>query len=102
VHRTRIPVYATIPPGFSGLKCLVRISIKDTGSGIPPEDLNIIFNQYVQSHNSVGRVRGGAGLGLAFCKLAIESFHGCIWAESENGEGSEFIILLPGNLADGK
>lgn len=94
--RTLIPAYAAIPPVFFNMNGLVRISIKDTGSGIPPEDLNIIFNQYVQSHSPVGRVRGGAGLGLAFCKLAVESFHGCIWAESENGEGSEFIILLPG------
>jgi signal transduction histidine kinase len=101
LHRTRIPVYAAIPPGFSDLDCLVRISIKDTGNGIPSKDLNIIFNQYVQSHSSVSRVRGGAGLGLAFCKLTIESFHGCIWAESENGEGSEFIILLPGHPGNG-
>jgi signal transduction histidine kinase len=101
INRTRIPVYAAIPPGFSDLNCLVRISIKDTGSGIPSKDLSIIFNQYVQSHSSVSRVRGGAGLGLAFCKLTVESFHGCIWAESENSEGSEFIILLPGHPGNG-
>jgi len=94
-HRIRIPVYATPPAGFTSRHCFVRISVKDTGTGIPHDDLDHIFERYTQSHNAVGRERGGAGLGLAFCKLAVESFNGIIWAESEAGVGSEFIILLP-------
>ncbi len=94
-HRIRIPVYFVPPAGFANRRCFVRISVKDTGNGIPHEDLDHIFDRYTQSHNAVGRERGGAGLGLAFCKMAVESFNGIIWAESEAGVGSEFIILLP-------
>jgi signal transduction histidine kinase len=94
-HRIRIPVYFVPPAGFANRHCFVRISVKDTGNGIPHEDLDHIFERYTQSQNAVGRERGGAGLGLAFCKMAVESFNGIIWAESEAGVGSEFIILLP-------
>ncbi len=94
-HRIRIPVYFVPPAGFANRNCFVRISVKDTGNGIPHEDLDHIFDRYTQSHNAAGSVRGGAGLGLAFCKMAVESFNGIIWAESEAGAGSEFIILLP-------
>ncbi|MDA8430361.1 MAG: response regulator [Geobacteraceae bacterium] len=96
-QRIRIPAYAAVPTGFAQQNCFVRISIKDTGNGIPDEDLGRIFERYTQSHNAVDREKGGAGLGLAFCKLAVESFNGIIWAESEAGIGSEFIILLPCN-----
>jgi two-component system sensor histidine kinase/response regulator len=94
-HRIRIPVHFIPPAGFANRHCFVRISVKDTGNGIPHEDLDHIFERYTQSHNAAGREKGGAGLGLAFCKLAVESFNGIIWAESEAGVGSEFIILLP-------
>jgi two-component system sensor histidine kinase/response regulator len=94
-NRIRIPVYFAPPAGFSNRHCFVRISVKDTGNGIPHDDLDHIFERYTQSHNAVGRERGGAGLGLAFCKMAVESFNGIIWAESETGVGSEFVILLP-------
>jgi signal transduction histidine kinase len=95
VNRVRIPMYVTAPPGFTLQKCFVRISVRDTGNGIPFEDLGRIFDRYTQSSNAVGREKGGAGLGLAFCKMAIESFNGIIWAESEAGMGSEFVMLLP-------
>ena len=94
-HRIRIPVYFVPPSGFANRTCFVCISIKDNGNGIPHEDLDRIFERYTQSHNAVGRESGGAGLGLAFCKMAVESFNGIIWAESDAGVGSEFIILLP-------
>ena len=94
-NRIRIPVYFVPPAGFANRHCFVRISVKDTGNGIPHEDLDHIFERYTQSSNASGREKGGAGLGLAFCKMAVESFNGIIWAESEAGVGSEFIILLP-------
>lgn len=101
-HRIRIPVYAAIPPGLSDLRSFVRISVSDTGSGISPEELTKIFERYVQAENTSMRSRGGAGLGLAFCKKAVESFNGCIWVESGEGEGSNFIILLPAHPNDYK
>lgn len=95
VKKLRFPVYVSVPPAFNHRSCYVRISVRDTGTGIPYEDLGRIFERYTQSQNSNGRKKGGAGLGLAFCKMAVESFNGIIWAESEAGIGSEFIMLLP-------
>lgn len=90
-----IPSYASIPHTFSGKGCFLRLSVRDTGNGIPRDELELIFNRYTQFARKTERERGGAGLGLAYCKLAIESFNGMIWAESESGQGSEFVILLP-------
>ncbi|MFZ4855070.1 MAG: response regulator [Desulfuromonadaceae bacterium] len=73
----------------------VRISVSDNGIGVSSNDLTNIFERYVQSDNPSKRSHGGAGLGLAFCRKAVESFGGCIWAENNEGEGSSFIILLP-------
>ncbi len=86
-----VPVLVTNPEN----NCFVRISVCDSGTGISPEDLIHIFERYVQADNRSVRSRGGAGLGLAFCKKAVESFNGSIWAESIVGEGSRFIVLLP-------
>jgi two-component system, sensor histidine kinase and response regulator len=93
-----LPAYVTLPDGFVEQGCHVRVSIRDTGSSIPADDLGRIFERHVKSRSGVGRERGGSGLGLAFCKMAVESCGGIIWAESEVGDGSEFIILLPCSL----
>nr|WP_173196693.1 hybrid sensor histidine kinase/response regulator [Geobacter sp. SVR] len=77
---------------------LVRLSVRDTGPGIPEEDQEHIFERFVQSRRN-GQPQVGAGLGLAYCKLAVESFGGSIWVESSPGKGSEFIILF-GALPD--
>ena len=91
----RLPAYVTLPDCFADQGCHVRVSVRDTGSGIPADDLGRIFERYVQSRNGAERERGGSGLGLAFCKMAVERCGGIIWVESEVGNGSEFIILLP-------
>jgi signal transduction histidine kinase len=95
VRALKIPDYAPIPPDFLDKGCFVRVTVRDTGNGIPPDELERIFDRYTQFTRKTGRERGGAGLGLAYCKLAIESFHGMIWAECESGQGSKFVILLP-------
>jgi two-component system, sensor histidine kinase and response regulator len=79
---------------FSTHERFVRLSVRDTGDGIPPEDQEMIFERFVQSKRS-SKNYGGAGLGLAYCKLMVKSFEGGIWVESVPGQGSEFIILLP-------
>ncbi|MDD2273127.1 MAG: response regulator [Desulfuromonadaceae bacterium] len=91
----RIPEYAAIPPDFLKNSCFVRLAVSDTGNGIPQDELDRIFDRYTQLTQRTERERGGAGLGLAYCKLAVESFHGMIWAECEAGQGSKFVILLP-------
>ncbi len=89
----KIPDFVSIPSGFSEHRNLFLLSIRDTGSGIPNEDLGHIFERFYQSQRSE---RGGAGLGLAYCKMAVEKLGGLIWAESEIGIGSTFIVLVPG------
>lgn len=91
----QIPDYAASPPDFVKNGCFVRLAVRDTGNGIPADQLDRIFDRYTQFNRKTERERGGAGLGLAYCKLAIESFHGMIWAECKDGQGSEFVILLP-------
>jgi len=90
-----IPGHVTTRPTAHEANCFIRVSVRDTGNGIPEDELDRVFNRYTQFSRKTGRERGGAGLGLAYCKLAIESFQGVIWAESKSGQGSEFIILLP-------
>jgi len=80
---------------FQSHSQLVRLSVRDTGNGIPEEDQEIIFERFVQSRGS-GREYGGVGLGLAYCKLMVKRFGGVIWVNSTLGNGSEFFILLPG------
>jgi len=91
-----IPAYAAsfAEQLFGAHERFVRLSVKDTGDGIPPEDQEIIFERFVQSQRS-SKKYGGAGLGLAYCKLMVHNFEGIIWVESTPGLGSEFIILLP-------
>ncbi len=73
----------------------VRIKVTDTGQGIPKDKLHKIFDKFAQiKARSSGRVRS-TGLGLTFCKMAIEA-HDCeIFVESVEGKGSSFIIDLP-------
>ena len=96
-----LPFHVSLPQHLLDKRSLLRISVRDTGNGIPSQELGRIFDRYTQARRGTGRERGGAGLGLAFCKWAVESFNGIIWAESEAGQGSEFIILLPCLPKDG-
>ncbi len=72
----------------------VKISIRDTGIGIPSDRLSRIFDRFYQIDSSTKRKYGGTGIGLSICKNIIEKHYGSIWAESD-GNGSTFHILLP-------
>ncbi len=71
------------------------VKIQDTGPGIPGQDLEHIFEAFVQLSTGLGRRVGGTGLGLAICKQIIELHGGRIWVESEAGRGSAFYFALP-------
>lgn len=70
----------------------IRISVADNGPGIPPEYLERIFDRFVRVPGQTVR---GTGIGLAFCKLAVEAHGGRIWAESTLGHGATFRFTLP-------
>ncbi|HXA20045.1 MAG TPA: GAF domain-containing sensor histidine kinase [Thermoanaerobaculia bacterium] len=70
----------------------VVISVADTGTGIPKENLSDIFNPYWQAKRTA---RLGAGLGLPIAKGIVESHGGQIWVQSEPGKGTKFSFILP-------
>ena len=73
----------------------LAISVKDSGPGIPAESLISIFEKFNQGNRQSAYARQGTGLGLAIAKTIITSHGGKIWAESEPGDGSTFIFVLP-------
>ena len=73
----------------------VQVSVADTGPGIPAENLNSIFNKFQQAAPAGSYSVKGTGLGLAIVKHIITSHSGKIWAESEPGQGSTFVFVLP-------
>ncbi|MCE7993059.1 MAG: sensor histidine kinase [Roseivirga sp.] len=77
-----------VPDGF------LRISIIDEGPGIEPDRLPHIFNKFWQSDQKQSGLAVSTGLGLTFCKLALESHGGRIWADSEQGKGTSFTFEL--------
>lgn len=75
--------------------CWLRVSVKDTGVGIPKEKLKTIFESFSQADESVTRRYGGTGLGLAIARQLAEQQKGTIQVESAEHAGSEFSIVIP-------
>ncbi|WP_265263484.1 response regulator [Spirulina subsalsa] len=73
----------------------LEIRVKDTGMGIPPAKLEVIFHYFEQADASISREFGGAGLGLSITKQLVELHGGKIEVRSQQTQGSEFIFTLP-------
>lgn len=73
----------------------IAVCVSDTGEGIPPEFHARIFDKFAQVESHRHRRSYSTGLGLTFCKLAIEAHGGRIWVESEPEKGSKFTFTLP-------
>jgi two-component system sensor histidine kinase/response regulator len=72
----------------------LAVSVRDTGIGIAPEHLPLIFEEFRQVHNRRSE-KQGSGLGLSICRKLIEAHGGRIWVESVVGQGSTFTFTLP-------
>ena len=73
----------------------VRFIVSDTGIGIRKEDLGRVFERFEQVKDAGSRESRGTGLGLSICRELVKLHGGQIWAESEFGKGSRFIVSLP-------
>ena len=86
------PSDGTIEVGARAEDGWVHFWVKDQGSGIPPSEQDHIFDKFTRIRGK-GQV-GGLGIGLAFCRLAVQGHGGRIWVESETGKGSTFHFTI--------
>ncbi|MCC6568539.1 MAG: HAMP domain-containing histidine kinase [Anaerolineales bacterium] len=73
----------------------VLIQVKDSGGGIPPEDLSRVFTRLYRADNVLIQGVGDTGVGLSIAKTLTEAQRGRIWVETDTGIGSTFSVLLP-------
>jgi signal transduction histidine kinase len=85
----RVQIKVEKIPGY------VQLSVVDNGIGIAAKDLERIFEPFYQAESHLTRKHGGIGLGLAVSRLMVELHGGRIWAESVEGKGSAFHVILP-------
>ncbi len=81
--------------GLTGNDAVVQFYIRDTGAGIPAEDVPHLFQKFYRVDNSSTRTTGGTGLGLFICRKIVELYNGHVWTESDMGKGSTFFVNLP-------
>lgn len=81
--------------GLTGNNDVIQFFIRDTGHGIPAEDVPHLFQKFYRVDNTATRTAGGTGLGLFICRKIIELYGGRIWVESELNKGSTFYINIP-------
>jgi len=74
---------------------LIHFSVADSGVGVPPAKIAILFDPFTQADSSTHRKYGGTGLGLAISKELVEVMGGQMWVESAPGRGSTFHFTLP-------
>ncbi len=91
-HKGEINISIKIGKHRNDAKVNLEFAITDTGTGIPYNKKEVLFDSFTQLDNSHTRKFGGTGLGLAIAKSLVELFGGNIWVKSQEGEGSAFYF----------
>ena len=91
------PAGGTVAIGWEATGDEVRVDVRDTGPGIPQNNLETIFEPFVQLHMGFRRKAEGTGLGLSISRELARAMGGEVKAESIVGEGSTFTLILPRN-----
>lgn len=86
----------------SGTGCTLIVVVKDTGTGIPEEALDDIFEPFLQLEETYSKEHRGIGLGLTMVKALVDLMKGNLQVKSKPGEGSVFTVRLPARLEAGK
>jgi hypothetical protein len=73
----------------------VEVEVRDSGIGMNPEEMSCLFDRFTRLSTAKNRKIKGTGLGLAIVKEIVEAHGGRVWAESEEGKGSSFFVVLP-------
>ena len=84
------------------IKGMIEFFVKDTGRGIPENQMEIIFERFWQSKEFYTDPYEGTGLGLSISKAYVEMLGGKIWVESEIGKGSTFYFTISYNTKNEK
>lgn len=92
------PAGGTITVSARQADKMVRIDVTDTGEGIPPEELDNVFERFYRVNKSRARNDGGSGLGLTITRRIVEAHGGKIWVVSELDKGSTFSFTIPVDL----
>ncbi len=87
--------HGSVKVRVGGDEKMLRISIQDTGIGIPADKIDRLFKAFSQADSSTTRRFGGTGLGLAICAKLVETMGGELQVESEEGSGSRFFLEVP-------
>lgn len=88
--------------GLPPTATMIEVCIKDSGQGIPKNQLNKVFDRFHQVDTSQTRKQQGTGLGLTICQQIVQHYNGKLWVESVAGEGSSFYLLVPAAQEDKK
>lgn len=90
-----VTLEASVAESGNSMPYELTVAVRDTGAGIPKQDLSRIFERFYKSDRARTRGRGGTGLGLAIARHIVQSHGGRLWVRSKEGKGSTFYFTLP-------